>query len=64
MARLRDHHRPHRVLEISPCGPVGVAVQVDHHPPVFLDALDLLRMVSHVVLNEVYTPAPTGTDSG
>lgn len=36
-----------------------IVLTIGQHEPVYVDALDLLRVVSHVALNLVYGPSPT-----
>lgn len=48
-----------RTVSIEPCVNHEIVLTIDGAPPVFLDALDLLRAVSEVALNAVYGPSPT-----
>lgn len=58
---LHGRYDDDRTITITPSINDEVVVQIGNQEPVFLDALDLLRIVSDVVLNMVYDPSPTGT---
>lgn len=57
---LRGRYDDDRSISIEPSVNNEVGVWVGNQEPVWLDALDLLRLVSDIVLNMVYGPSPTG----
>jgi hypothetical protein len=59
-AGLTGRYDDARALTIEASTNHEVAVTIGHSDPMFLDALDLLRVVSHVALDLVYGPSPPG----
>ncbi len=48
-----------RLVTVGACVNHEIALTVGGQDSVFVDALDLLRVVSHVALDLVYGPSPT-----
>ncbi len=48
-----------RLVTVGACVNHEIVLTVGQQDPVFVDALDLLRVVSHVALDLVYGPSPT-----
>jgi hypothetical protein len=61
-ARLTGRYDDDRAFTVEGCVNYEVAVTLGGSEPLFVDALDLLRVVSHVVLDLVYGPSPTADD--
>ena len=59
---LRARYDDDRPILIVPSHNYEITLQIGDQPPVFVDALDLLRVVSHVALDLVYGPSPTEHD--
>ncbi len=56
---LRARYDDDRPILIVPSHNHEISLQIGDQGPVFVDALDLLRVVSHVALGLVYGPSPT-----
>jgi len=61
---LRARYDDDRPILIVPCHNHEISLQIGGQDQVFVDALDLLRVVSHVALNLVYGPSPTELERG
>lgn len=51
-----------RKFKVEPSHNYEVAVRIGNQGPIWLDGVDLLRLVSHVVLDMLYGPSPTEDD--
>ena len=61
---LRARYDDDRPILIVPSHNYEITLQIGDQPPVFVDALDLLRVVSHVALDLVYGLSPTELERG
>lgn len=58
-AHLCGRYDDDRCLTVEGLVNHEVAILIGNQEPLFLDGLDLLRVVSEVVLGELYGPSPT-----
>lgn len=58
---LKGRYDDDRSIIVMSAANYEVTVQIGNQEPVFLDAIDFLRLVSHVVLDLVY-PTRGGTE--
>lgn len=56
---LRGRYGDDRLVTVEPSYNHEVLLKVGNQEPVWLDGIDPLRQVSHVVLDVVYGPLPT-----
>lgn len=54
-----EDSEPGRLITFGSSFNHEMTIQIGDGEPVFVDGLDLMRVVSHVVLNLVYEPSPT-----
>jgi hypothetical protein len=57
--QLKARYDDDRVLTIEGSQNHEVSLRLANQEPIFLDGLDLLRIVSSVVLDGLYGPSPT-----
>jgi hypothetical protein len=61
---LQARYDDERLLHVEPSHNHEVSIKIGDQEAVFVDGLDLLRVVSKVVLEGLYGPSPTETDRG
>lgn len=59
---LQGRYDDDRKITFEPSFNHEIGIRVGNQVPVWVDALDLLRVVSHAALNITYGPSPTETD--
>lgn len=61
---LQARYDDDRLLHVEPSNNHEVIVKIGNQEPVFVDGLDLLRVVSRIVLDALYGPSPTEAERG
>jgi hypothetical protein len=57
--KLKGRYDDARYIYVMSAAGNEVSIRIGNQTPVFVDAVDFLRLVSHVVLDIVYGPSPT-----